>query len=903
MPKKVEESAWSDNDEIEHEENDIKKKRCSFCHKLLGQTEASRHENSCKIAKKCNVSRVLCKSGIKKFVCDICYSTFEFLKSLVEHEKRHIPPGGYYCNYCDERFCTDCDKQKHTESAHKVYKCRLCKNLFETSEKYIQHIKLDHNGKQNEWLPCEKCSRMFSSVKILQRHIDSNCGKNKQFQCDQCHKCFTTKGILKTHMLIHEDRKAFVCPYCGKGFHNKYQLKSHEISHTGEKPWKCNVCFAEFAWKQSLVTHSTLHTGVKPYICECCGSRFSCTSNIIAHRKKRPDTCGLPQYCTKLAKVTPRPSIYNPEMLTADLPIKVKKNLKVVKESDKEKFKIKSTKRAKSVEVNKDEVSKIKKPKKLDISEISNQEALKDKHDDNSLINKSKDEVLVKFDNEESRDDKESVSVGQELHKAVDNNLKIEAENIKVEKESEEIISKNEERISNQREGRVLTSVLNDLFKDEEVHIKDECKNYSSCDENVFSEDETKEDYPSDINDKSLTEYPIDNGRNNDSKNDTFQLIKNPKAINGESLAAKCDNKNKVILKKNSKTVLTEFRRRSERLNGAHLNTVVEPMKKKRGRRKTLKSSRPIPLRKKTDLIKCPYCDSTVYRKYSLKKHLKRIHQKSEEEIFVVLATIEEKGPSLDCDICNKKFTGKLSFEKHYKLHGEDKSLTIPCHDCYGQCFFRSKEELKQHVCNDHNDLKCKECNKTFKLKSSFKEHILRIHKNKPNPPEPTITCTKCGKLVKKCLLRDHERSNCGQDYLYECKICLKKFSTAGILKEHTKIHTGELTAFCKFCNKGFRNKYQCQQHEMVHTGEKPFKCTYAGCTAAFAHRNNMINHFSLHTGLRRYMCSGCTERFSCISSLKAHWRTHADSCALHPENTTKAQFKVSLIKGQVVQC
>lgn len=152
--------------------------------------------------------------------------------------------------------------------------------------------------------------------------------------------------------MIHLGEKKHLCNYCGKrwetkqkisdfnkiwifiptlfrvpSFLSKGQLKVHERSHTLEKPFRCDVsifckqnkmfsimkpftfkvCDKAFSYRESLVTHSSLHTGIKPYLCEGCGSRFSCIGNLIKHRKSRPKTCGLPQFC-KNTKIAPRAS-------------------------------------------------------------------------------------------------------------------------------------------------------------------------------------------------------------------------------------------------------------------------------------------------------------------------------------------------------------------------------------------------------------------------------------------------------------------------------------------------------------------------------------------------------------------------------------------------------------------
>lgn len=141
------------------------------------------------------------------------------------------------------------------------------------------------------------------------------------------------------------------------------------------------------------------------------------------------------------------------------------------------------------------------------------------------------------------------------------------------------------------------------------------------------------------------------------------------------------------------------------------------------------------------------------------------------------------------------------------------------------------------------------------------------------------LFCFKGRNFNTKMSLSDHERSKCGKKPLYRCEFCDKFYHSAGSLKTHSSIHTLEMKYECSFCDKTFRTNGQLTVHVRIHSGDKPFKCEYSNCTSSFAHRESLITHSSIHTGVKKWGCSSCGSRFSCIGNLLAHKRTHKKTC------------------------
>jgi len=108
---------------------------------------------------------------------------------------------------------------------------------------------------------------------------------------------------------------------------------------------------------------------------------------------------------------------------------------------------------------------------------------------------------------------------------------------------------------------------------------------------------------------------------------------------------------------------------------------------------------------------------------------------------------------------------------------------------------------------------------------------------------------------------------------------CGSRFSLAGSLARHKRIHTGERPYECeeKDCGARFTRAINLTAHRRIHTGEKPYECKEKGCGARFTQKSNLAKHKRIHTGDKPFRCEekGCTARFSHRGNLNQHQRTH----------------------------
>lgn len=155
-----------------------------------------------------------------------------------------------------------------------------------------------------------------------------------------------------------------------------------------------------------------------------------------------------------------------------------------------------------------------------------------------------------------------------------------------------------------------------------------------------------------------------------------------------------------------------------------------------------------------------------------------------------------------------------------------------------------------------------------------------------------SLTCLKVGIIIairfpgkrftQNNYLENHELSDCGRTPRYKCDVCGKCVSTKGSLKSHMMVHSGEKNFTCSFCGKAFRYNTALLLHTRYqHTNERPYKCD--NCEKSFVDLTSLKVHQTIHTGIKRYVCYGCGDRYPTNSALHKHRNARKNTCALVP--------------------
>ena len=157
---------------------------------------------------------------------------------------------------------------------------------------------------------------------------------------------------------------------------------------------------------------------------------------------------------------------------------------------------------------------------------------------------------------------------------------------------------------------------------------------------------------------------------------------------------------------------------------------------------------------------KCESCSRTFYQKNELQKHVKSVHEKSNdshnsnEDSHSEVSYIEKQLIVHDkirssCGYCGKKLSDLINLKRHIlSIHMK---VRYTCGSCNKQ--FSNQENLRRHVKAVHDKVTytCDSCNKTFSYRNNLKKHVKAIHKKIHH------TCQSCKKTFsKKQLLLNH---------------------------------------------------------------------------------------------------------------------------------------------------
>lgn len=174
-----------------------------------------------------------------------------------------------------------------------------------------------------------------------------------------------------------------------------------------------------------------------------------------------------------------------------------------------------------------------------------------------------------------------------------------------------------------------------------------------------------------------------------------------------------------------------------------------------------------------------------------------------------------------------------------------NKELTTPNNDS------SSKEN---HLPKSKRSTYCAECDKTFADYGGLRYHIDHFHKKIKN-----YECDICGTFFScKRIITNHIRGVHlkNVEKMFQCALCLKKFSTDSALYIHKQSHETVYKFTCQVCERKFRSLCKLKIHMTMHTKEKNYFCDE--CKRGFAVRNNLTKHMLTHSKSFDFKCDKC---------------------------------------------
>ena len=136
--------------------------------------------------------------------------------------------------------------------------CEVCGKQFKSQVSLWHHKRMQHELKEEQFLPCAVCDKKFKSKLGLHKHAKRVHGDGEE--------------------------KNSICEVCGKRFRTPLELEGHKFSHTGVRKFKCRECGKMFASYPALNTHQHSHTG-KKYTCDVCGMDFTQHYSVKRHKR------------------------------------------------------------------------------------------------------------------------------------------------------------------------------------------------------------------------------------------------------------------------------------------------------------------------------------------------------------------------------------------------------------------------------------------------------------------------------------------------------------------------------------------------------------------------------------------------------------------------------------------
>jgi uncharacterized C2H2 Zn-finger protein len=178
-------------------------------------------------------------------------------------------------------------------------------------------------------------------------------------------------------------------------------------------------------------------------------------------------------------------------------------------------------------------------------------------------------------------------------------------------------------------------------------------------------------------------------------------------------------------------------------------------------------------------------------------------------------ASNQNEEPENNGEYVKTDMKSEASVRKPLGRNRKHKQQGYDCPDC-GEMFTKAKDVM-DHGVQEHGGLRCPDCDKRFRLRAGYNQHIKVVHKKERYP------CKVCGKdFYSKQALTTHMNMHMGLKP-FQCDQCEAAFAGLDSLCKHKRraCKGGVMEATCHICGKEFPRKETLVDHMKQHTQEK----------------------------------------------------------------------------------
>ncbi|XP_040177523.1 oocyte zinc finger protein XlCOF22-like [Rana temporaria] len=298
----------------------------------------------------------------------------------------------------------------------------------------------------------------------------------------------------------------------------------------------------------------------------------------------------------------------------------------------------------------------------------------------------------------------------------------------------------------------------------------------------------------------------------------------------------------------------------------------------------------------------CPVCGKSFSRKGHLSNH-KKIHNGGKRiasseggnKCFPYSGYTRKR--SFSCPECGKCFPSRCHLDRHQRVHTGEKPFS--CSECDRRFTDRSGLVIHQRIHTGEKPYSCDDCGKRFRDRSGLVVHQ-RTHTG-----EQPYKCLQCGKSFHNRTRLEHHKSTHAEENVYNCPQCDQVFLDVAAFALHHRTHFAQLPQvagaknypphlfsnqnndtpqlfLCPECGKSFEDPSVLYLHIRTHhrSQAKGFSEPQQDiATAELYHQSEdqqSVGQNSQGTD-GPHACSQCSQRFSDLTSLRAHEKQHLE--------------------------